>query len=195
MSQMRTKLALAAVASLISGTALAVPTVIQSASFASSTYHLLSESSWDDAEAAAQALGGHLTTVEDLAENTFLLNTFGPTAQALVTSGLLALWIGLNDATTEGSYQWASGSTSAYTNWLPGQPQNGVADEDYVGLLVDAGIPTGQWHDVVSDTRFNDRTFGVVEISAVPEPASWALVLSGLGVLSMVAKRKRHLRG
>ena len=41
------------------------------------TYHLLSESSWEDAASYARSLGGFLVTVDDVTENEWLLETFG----------------------------------------------------------------------------------------------------------------------
>lgn len=139
------------------------PTVLQQAAFQGSTYYLLSESSWPDAQHAAANLGGHLATVDSLEEDTFLLDSFSATVSSLAADGIVSLWIGLNDANLEGIYQWVSGSSAPYRNWNPGQPQNGPADEDYAAILVKGFGTSGRWHDVVLDTRYNDRTFGVVE--------------------------------
>ncbi len=144
------------------------PTVLQQAAFQGSTYYLLSESSWPDAQGKALTLGGHLATVSSLEEDAFLLDSFSTTVSALAANGIVSLWIGLHDANVEGIYQWVSGSSAPYRNWNPGQPQNGPADEDYVAILVRGYGTPGQWHDAVLDTRYNDRTFGVVEgLSAV----------------------------
>lgn len=147
-------------------------TVLQTGTFGTHTYKLIGSDSgsrltWPDAQAAALALGGNLVTVNDEAENTFLLNTFGAKAISAAPSGggLVSLWLGLNDAAQEGQFVWADGTSSSFTNWKPGEPAGNVADEDFIGMVVNSGFGTpGQWHDIVSDFRINDVTFGVVEI-------------------------------
>lgn len=42
-----------------------------------STYYLLSDSSWKKAQAKARELGGNLATVASLAENDWIVATFG----------------------------------------------------------------------------------------------------------------------
>jgi len=41
------------------------------------TYHLLELATWSDSEAEAVALGGHLATINDQAEQDWIWNTFG----------------------------------------------------------------------------------------------------------------------
>ena len=73
-------------------------TVLETRSFNGNTYHLLSQSTWLDAETEAQSLGGHLVTVNNQAEQDFLWNTFSP----LISSSLIFIWIGYNDIVVEG---------------------------------------------------------------------------------------------
>src|SRR5688572_11605998 len=80
-------------------------------------YFLLGQSSWLTAQAEAQSLGGHLATINDAAENTWVTSTF-------IGGQERALWIGLNDVAQEGVFVWASGETASYRNWEPGQPDN-----------------------------------------------------------------------
>ena len=89
--------------------------------------------SWTAREAEAQALGGHLATVNDAGEQDFLRRTF----ERLGTN----LWIGLNDAAVEGTYRWADGSVLGYSNWGVSQPNtnNGAYDYAYMG-------PDGRWY-------------------------------------------------
>jgi hypothetical protein len=94
---------------------------------------------WEQANAEAQALGGHLVTINDEAENNFVVKTFG--ADAL--SGWQPIWIGLTDSGTEGAFEWTNGESFLYENWLPGEPNND-GNQDYASI----GSANGQWDDI-----------------------------------------------
>ena len=111
------------------------------------TYRLTTASSWVDATAQAKALGGNLVTINDAAENQFLINSFGNSE---------SFWIGLSDAEEEGTWKWASGEPVNYTNWAWGQPDN-YANEDYAEMRLYWG---GQWNDLGASA--NQR--GIIEI-------------------------------
>ncbi len=109
--------------------------------YGDSVYTIISTATGDVAHAKAQELGGYLATVNDAAENKFLYQTFGDN-----------VWIGFNDAAREGSFVWADGSTSNYTNWNGNEPNNS-GGEDYVHFT-----SGGRWND-------HRTTFpGIVEI-------------------------------
>jgi Tol biopolymer transport system component len=148
-------------------------TIIATARYRGHTYHLLGIDGavwWDEAEAEARRLGGHLVTVNDAAENRFLLERFGPVAEGYANAHdlpdrhAISLWIGLTDQGREGRWTWVSGEPVGYTNWNPGQPEGTYPDEDFGGMLVNFLGTPGRWHDVVGDTRLTDLPFGVVEI-------------------------------
>ncbi|MGA2233830.1 MAG: lectin-like protein [Tepidisphaeraceae bacterium] len=88
-------------------------------------YYLLSSDTWNGSEAQAVALGGTLATVQNLAENSWIQNTFGP----LVGDGGSSLWIGFYDpipndgtgAQHAADFIWASGAPVTYTNWAFGE--------------------------------------------------------------------------
>jgi len=79
------------------------------------SYFLLTSSSWTDAEASAVSMGGHLVTVNDAAENDWLLATFSNFG-----GEPRALWTGLTDTAQEGVFTWSSGEPVIYTNWENG---------------------------------------------------------------------------
>ena len=110
-----------------------------------SQYTLTSYGTWQEAQAEAQSLGGNLVTINNQAEQDWLVSTFGVTEN---------LWIGFTDEVTEGQFKWASGETSTYTNWSPGEPNN-LGNEDYVEI-----IGNGKWNDLPSTLSRR----GIIEI-------------------------------
>jgi len=126
------------------------------------TYHLLDVANWTDSEAAAVAMGAHLVTVNDLAENDFLVANFS-------TFGGLTrhLWNGYNDEAVEGTWVWADGSTSTFTHWNTGEPNNSSVNDPVHGEDYCTTYPSGTWvdlHDTNTAVWFSNLC-GVVEIS------------------------------
>ncbi|MFN6230639.1 MAG: lectin-like protein, partial [Dolichospermum sp.] len=122
-----------------------------------SNYLLTNFGTWEEAQAEAQSLGGNLVTINSQEEQDFLVSTFGGTEQ---------LWIGLTDKVIEGQFKWASNETSTYTNWFPGQPDNGGPQgEDYVVMNFGAA---GQWNDYPDPNILVPRTAfrGIIEITS-----------------------------
>jgi len=150
-------------------------------------YQLLTPASWTESEAAAQLLGGHLVTINDAAENTWVFNTFFALTPAAVAP---SLWIGFTDQASEGNFVWASGEPVTFTSWYGGEPNNtpnaDPTGEDYASLRgpQNAG-PHPSWNDLPNDGGGEiGRVYGVVE---VPEPTAAALL--GLGMV-MLWRRK-----
>ncbi|MFM6309613.1 MAG: lectin-like protein, partial [Dolichospermum sp.] len=126
-----------------------------------STYLLTNFGTWEQAQAEAQSLGGNLVTINTALEQTFLVNTFG---------GSQELWIGYTDKVTEGQFKWVSNETSTYTNWFPGQPDNGGPQgEDYVVMNFGSA---GKWNDYPDPTTLVPPTAfrGIIEIKQPGNP-------------------------
>ncbi|CAM9954790.1 unnamed protein product, partial [Heterosigma akashiwo] len=87
----------------------------------------------DDAESACEAAGGMLASItSDEIDEEIVELTGGDSA-----------WIGLNDESTEGTYVWADGTSSAdYTNWNSGEPNDWGDSEDCVEIT-----SSGGWND------------------------------------------------
>ena len=143
-------------------------------------------------EAEANALGGHLATINDQAENDWIHSTFGP----MLPGGEGIIGIGLNDFLVEGDYVWTSGETPGYFNWDPNQnghlaPQPDGALDDVVGMVV--GFWTsGTWHDFYTDGDLLPpiKPFRLVEVVPVPEPST-AIAMGVLGVVGFVRNHRR----
>jgi hypothetical protein len=161
-------------------------------------YYLLGSDTWTASQAQALSLGGNLVTINDSAENSWVASTF------LSYGGKSRdLWAGASDAATEGIFKWVNGEPFAYSNWEPGQPDNGggyYPNENYLvmygGTTTEhlAGWVPGKWNDIqnVASSFTNTGTFreifGVVEL--VPEPSVTALILAAGPLLLWFRNRR-----
>ncbi len=138
-------------------------------------YYLLGANTPPALEAEAVSLGGHLVTINDEAENTWL-------CENVATSFNDFVWIGLNDATVEGEFVWTSGDPSTYRNWYA-EGDNSAA-RDYVILLTDN---TREW--IVFPTS---SQHGLAEV--VPEPSSCLIILAAAALrLPLRSRETGHL--
>jgi hypothetical protein len=146
------------------------------------TYYLLNSDTWFNSESAAVSLGGHLVTVNDAAENSFLLTTFSNYG-----GQPRSLWTGLNDFALEGSFVWSSGQTAAYRNWEGGEPDDGggfYPTEDFVHIWPSPGPRSpGQWNDYIDSATFPDISFAIYGVVEIPEPSVLVMGMLGLGFL------------
>ena len=113
-------------------------------------YTQLNEVSWADAEGFAVANGGHLVTINDGDEQSWLHDTFPDRA----------LLIGMNDFDAEGIWVWTSGETDPwdvnnptdppYTDWSDGEPNDLTDDSNPVGedVAVMNWGEEGEWNDL-----------------------------------------------
>ena len=96
----------------------------------------------------AQALGGHLATVNDGAENEWVRTTF--------MGSVSNLWIGLTDQAVEGTWAWSSGEAVGYTNWASGQPGS-YSSYDWAYMSGSGG----QWY---GNTGSTNTAYGLIEL-------------------------------
>ncbi len=122
------------------------------------TYGLTGEMTWVDAEALAVRLGGHLVTINDQAEQDWLMTQFPDPYK----------WIGMNDRDAEGSWVWSSHTRVTFTAWQETQPDDWKGfdplGEDAAVLSFPAGDPYG-WVSI-SGRWLNQ---GIVEVPGKPK--------------------------
>lgn len=162
------------------------------------TYHLLHGDgisqvgvSWTEAEAEAVLLGGHLVAINDTAEQQWIVDTFPGQPGPNDVSDSYHLWIGLNDAETEGVMQWSNGDPVTYALWNPGEPNNFGGDEDFVHLYNFAN-GAFEWNDA-PDVRHFPASGGPMSalVEVVPEPSSFV----GVGLLFLAVIGRTNRRG
>jgi hypothetical protein len=138
-------------------------------------YFLLASNTWTSSEVEARSLGGHLATVRNASEQSWIYSTFSHWGGANRN-----LWIGLYDpdpATNSADrvqrrteFRWTSEEpTNTYANWSPVEPNNGTTETLYPELYVHIWNPTdgnaSRWNNstnypIVLGVQCN----GVVEI-------------------------------
>jgi len=145
--------------------------------------------SWDDALASAAGAApiagfeSYLVTVTSAAEDAFI--------RTLIPSGTSDIWLAGTDRDVEGTFTWAAGpeagQTFTYTNWNSGEPNN-AGNEDYVHI----GFGPN-WNDIPAG--FGSQGY-IVEYSqiasAAPEPATWALIILGFGMVGSALRRRKQ---
>jgi hypothetical protein len=154
-------------------------------------YYLLRTNTWTASETEAVALGGHLATINDVAENAWVFNTF-----AYFSGAERSLWIGLRDfdpsvnalgrAARRTEFGWASGEPVTYSDWSPLEPNNpGSLDpvpvpELFVHIWHPGDRNVGNWNNFVNDMQIHNHPInGVVEV--VPDDRSVRLQATYIG--------------
>lgn len=128
-----------------------------------STYEIVvSNASWEAAEADAEAKGGHLAVIDDAEE----LQRVTALADE---QGVRYVWIGLY-RTESGELAWVHSTESGYYNWAEGEPSvhdtNGAA-ENYVLLSNQNG--TWYYNDCIADPAASYPRFYSGQIAYVIE--------------------------
>ena len=149
--------------------------------------------SFADANAAAADVGGYLATITSQGEQDFLFALLnGATAYAGGSDGAVeGTWRWLGGPETGQSFYSASGASVDidYSFWNGGEPNNFGGEN---ALVINWNRGTGQWNDINPTS-----TYGyVVELDpaqpgGVPEPATWAMVIGGFGLVGATMRRRR----
>jgi hypothetical protein len=147
------------------------------------SYFLLSPGTFAASQAQAVAIGGNLVTINDAAENDWVADTF-----ATLGGVNRPLGTGFNDIAIEGTFVWASGEANLFTNWAPGEPNNGSGGQaEHWAYLVEPGdtvLPPRQWNDAPDSNVGTNPVHGIVEV--VHEYFSHAAFLAKAGTVTLI---------
>ena len=142
---------------------------------------------------------GQLASIESASENAFLARSF-------VSGTRTGAWIGFTDEAIEGEWRWLDGTPgiwqdprnfpspvqTAYTNWIPGEPNDFAIGEDYGLFSCETGYFPGGWNDGAGPTGGTPFSY-IVEYVAVPEPSACFSLTAGLAFGGWhVSKRRRR---
>ena len=96
-----------------------------------------------------------MVKIESEKENDFLLNTF---LQIPIGKLNREAWIGLTDKEKEGEFLWTDGTSTKYSNWAAGQPNDEDNKQDCAeianGVFWPGGLSqVGVWNDFQCNLR------------------------------------------
>lgn len=123
-------------------------------------------STWEAAEQEAVNLGGHLVTINDEGENTWLTNTFKDTYDRCYTGQPWQniAWIGYYYDAGSNSWKWINGEPVTYYAYAPNWPVGGI----YAYLLLAYHPWSGLW----GDNPYHNESYcanakGIIEVPIV----------------------------
>ena len=124
-----------------------------------SAYVIVEGPTWEEAEANAVALGGHLVTINDAEENEWLIDNY-------LAPNTRNYFIGATDQNSEGIWSWASGEALGYSNWYPGEPNNADGGEDF--SVISGASQDSSRFGFWNDTKGLSPELGIAEIPLAP---------------------------
>ena len=126
---------------------------------------------WDQVEAEAVSLGGHLLSLNSTEENNFITSTFGFTEAFFI--GLRQNLSSPNFSEPAGGFEWVNGDPVTFTNWhgpaFGGSEPNHAfgAGEDYA-FMGYFQTPTGTWGDAKKAGFPETSNYrGIIEVDTV----------------------------
>ncbi|WP_423055601.1 peptidoglycan DD-metalloendopeptidase family protein [Acetobacterium carbinolicum] len=104
------------------------------ATYQNSRYLLMDDAvAWDEANAMAQAQGGHLAVITSQEEQNVI--------NGLLKKGCQIQYF-IGGSRNNGNFVWSTGESLSYTNWSPGEPNNFNNNENCISIF-----ESGKWND------------------------------------------------
>ena len=160
-----------------------------------SAYLIVEGPTWKEAEAAANALGGHLVTINDQEENDWLVEKFKDVDlvkdddRYINHSDIYS--IGLTRDSRNDKWSWSSGEDVNFTNFGPNEPYNGqkyaamnTFNQEQTEAAPDWnwGSVSGSWVDGYADgvtPMTSDGLYGIAEIPLIKREESAYVIVQG----------------
>lgn len=140
---------------------------------------------WYQANNSAMLSGGHLATITSAAENSFVYSILDYNTD-FIGEWDWGTWLGgyqpAGSPEPSGGWRWVTGEPFTYTNWKPGNPDNGGGIEHFLHFLQGP-----QWNDIAPYGAWNSIPLQGYIVEYIPEPAT--LLFLGFGGLSVFRRR------
>lgn len=109
---------------------------------------------WADAQTGCASYGYQLASINDSDEQDWLNDT------AYLVRSSRTWWIGYTDAASEGTWAWEDGSSSTWSNWASGEPNDAGSAQDCALMWP---MYDGEWYDYYCtyDTLYYSAEYGI----------------------------------
>lgn len=98
---------------------------------------------WDEARVYCESRGGHLATITDQQQMDTIITL-------LEESDLETVWLGANNYTSSGGFQWVNGEPFEFAVWGVGEPNNQNGQEHYL-MMYNKDDQGWVWNDSVAN--------------------------------------------
>lgn len=98
---------------------------------------------WDEARVYCESRGGHLATITSQQQMDTII-------ALLEESNLETVWLGANNYTSSGGFQWVNGEPFEFAAWGVGEPNNQNGQEHYL-MMYDKDDQGWVWNDSVAN--------------------------------------------
>lgn len=108
--------------------------------------------SWYQAQQTCYNIGGNLPTIATQQEDDFVIKMV-----CTHCSGHYQYYLGYHDKFNENTFVWLDGTSSSFTNWRQGEPNNIFAGEDCVEAIKQKSEKRNdqKWNDIACEVKYS----------------------------------------